>query len=114
MHFIRIISLLIVILIYSIKLFSISDPLYHRNQQGKPYDLPLFTSLVQNNFDGMELIFSNHQAYLIAPWDQEITSAWLAPIDVKIELNDNLHYPWLITNLASLDTVEAQLSPSSR
>src|SRR3954469_1819733 len=41
-------------------------------------------TLVQNNSNGSELIFSNNASYQIAPQDQSKTSSWLSPIIVRI------------------------------
>lgn len=91
--------MILIFFLYSIKLFT----------ENPVVITPRFTSLVQNNYGGGELIFSNNQTYEISPSDQEKTAGWISPIDVKIEASDDPNYPFLITNIQSNEHVRAKL-----
>ena len=69
-------------------------------------------TLVQNNKNGAELVFSNNVTYQIAPEDQAKTSGWLSPVVVKIQQSSNASYPWNLTNTGTKDVVKARINTS--
>ncbi|MCX7998621.1 MAG: hypothetical protein N3A69_06675 [Leptospiraceae bacterium] len=84
-----------------------TNPAIEKNTDPSSHTL---TTLVQNNANGSQLVFSNNTSYDIAPEDQKKAANWISPVVVKIEPNQDKAYPWNITNINTKDVVKGKPS----